>query len=96
MEAARGVRPSLVAISSLMMSAADAPSVSGDELPGVMTTVLGEPGGVLLGVEGGLRPARPSAVVEARSVSSTVCCTCSPAAFSTVIGTISLSKYPAS
>ncbi len=33
---ARGVSPSFDAISSLMISAADAPSVSGDELPGVI------------------------------------------------------------
>ena len=33
---ARGVSPSFDAISSLMISAAEAPSVSGDELPGVM------------------------------------------------------------
>ena len=34
---ARGVRPRAAARSSLMISAADAPSVSGEALPGVIT-----------------------------------------------------------
>ena len=38
---ARGIRPGFDAISSLMISAADAPSVRGDELPGVMCHCAG-------------------------------------------------------
>jgi hypothetical protein len=37
---ARGRRPSAAAFSSLMMSTADAPSVSGDELPGVIDQAI--------------------------------------------------------
>ena len=37
---ARGASPSALAFSSLMMSAADAPSVSGEELPGVIDQVI--------------------------------------------------------
>ena len=37
---ARGVRPNAFAFSADMMSAAEAPSVSGDELPGVIAHVI--------------------------------------------------------
>ena len=61
------------AFSSLMISAADAPSVSGEELPGVMSHVdLGEalPRARRCRTTA-CSPASPSAVVDARTVSST-------------------------
>lgn len=37
---ARGVRPSLAAMVSLMINAPEAPSVNGEELPGVMCQLI--------------------------------------------------------
>ncbi|CAB4762851.1 unannotated protein [freshwater metagenome] len=78
-----------------MMSAADAPSVSGDELPGVIChSICGNRAASSSVANDGFRPARPSDVVPARTVSSVRCSTIEPSAPVTITGTISLSKAP--
>ena len=69
---ARGVKPRARARSALMMSAAEAPSVSGEELPGVMSHPMSGNRRARSSVrkaEG--RAASRSAEVPARTVSST-------------------------
>ena len=70
---ARGVSPSSTAFSSLMMSTAEAPSVSGDELPGVMRQSSSGKRAARASVRNaGASPARPSTLVPGRTVSSAV------------------------
>ena len=74
-----------------MMSAAEAPSVSGEELPGVMCQpISGNCAAYASSWKAERRPARPSAVVEARTVSSTVWTEPS----GSVTGTISSANAP--
>src|SRR3546814_14105432 len=64
---ARGVRPSSTAFSSLMISAAEAPSVSGEELPGVIfQSISGKRAANAGSTKEGFSPARPSGVVRDR------------------------------
>ncbi len=68
---ARGVRPSFDAISSLMIRAAEAPSVSGEELPGVIfQSISGKRPAIRSLANDVGSPASPSTVVVARIVSS--------------------------
>ena len=85
---ARGSSPSCSAASALMMRAADAPSVSGDELPGVMRQSSSGNRSASASVRNaGFRPASDSAVVAGRTVSST-------SASTPGTGTTSVAKAP--
>jgi hypothetical protein len=89
---ARGVRPRAPAFSSLMISAADAPSVSGEELPAVIDQAIS---GYFSAKNGsskeGFNAASRSGVVDGLTVSSTVWA--EPSGRAT--GTMSRSKLPA-
>jgi hypothetical protein len=68
---ARARSPSFDASSSLMMSAAEAPSVSGDELPAVTDhSSSGNRARSSSVAKAGWSPASPSTVVDGRTVSS--------------------------
>ena len=85
---ARGVRPRLVARSSLMMSTAEAPSVICDELPAVIFPPSGLKAGFsLASTSSELSGRMPSSAVNSSSVSA-------PASSRTGTGTISFSNRP--
>jgi hypothetical protein len=78
-----------------MIRAADAPSLRGEELPGVMCQpISGKRSVTASSRNDGRSPASPSGVVAGRIVSSTACTRVPPSGSGTGTGTISRSKPP--